>query len=244
MFERTMLRIGAVALTAGLITAVVFEVLHPARENPNDNPRVFAEYAGSGNWTTIHLGALAGALMLLGGLAALSESLRDGPAVQAAWARLAAASAIVAAAAYGVLQVVDGVALKRAVDAWAAASSDSRTEAFTAAESVRWIEYGLNSLTFSLVGLTLVLVGVALLAGDRFPRWLGVWAMAAGLAYLVRGLLVAYHGFAANPIGLVALILFGSWVLVMAVFMWRRGSRLNQEPSRHKSVTTPRPAGT
>jgi hypothetical protein len=243
MFERTLLRIGAVALTAGLITAVVFEVLHPAREDPNDNPLVFAEYAGSGNWTTIHLGALAGALMLLGGLAALSESLRGGPAVQAAWARLAAASAVVAAAAYGVLQVVDGVALKHAVDAWAAAPSDTKTAAFAAAESVRWIEYGLNSLTFSLVGLTLVLVGVALLTGDRFPRWQGVWALAAGIAYLVRGLLVAYHGFAANPSGLIALILFGSWVLVMAASMWRRGSRLNQEPTTSPQETA-RPAGT
>src|SRR4029450_11583912 len=101
MFERTMLRIGAVALTAGLIAAVVFEVLHPAREDPNDNPRVFAEYAGSGTWTTVHLGALAGALMLLGGLVALSESLRDGPAVQAAWARLAGAPAGVGAARVG-----------------------------------------------------------------------------------------------------------------------------------------------
>jgi hypothetical protein len=35
------------------------------------------------------------------------------------------------------------------------------------AHAVRWTEYGLNVLTFSLVGLALVLVGVALLAGDR-----------------------------------------------------------------------------
>ena len=38
---------------------------------------------------------------------------------------------------------------------------------------VRWTEYGLNALTFSLVGVTLVLTGVAVLFGDRFPRWLG-----------------------------------------------------------------------
>jgi hypothetical protein len=244
MFERAMLRIGAVALTAGLVAAAVFEVLHPAREDPNNNPLVFAEYARSSNWTTLHLGALAGALMLIGGLVALSESLRPGPAVAAAWARLAAAAAVAAAAAYGVLQVVDGVALKRAVDAWAAAASDTKTAAFAAAEAVRWIEYGLNSLTFSLVGLTLVLVGVALLTGDRFPRWQGVWAVAAGLAYLVRGLLVAYRGFAANPSGLVALVLFGSWVLVMAVFMWRRGSRLGEESMTARTREAATPAGT
>jgi len=101
---------------------------------------------------------------------------------------------------------------------------------------VRWIEYGLNSLTFSLVGLTLVLLSVALLTGDRFPRWLGVWAVAAGVAYLVRGLLVAYRGFAANPSGLIALVLFGSWALVTAALMWRRGSRLSVERT---AVATP-----
>jgi hypothetical protein len=241
MFERTMLRIGAVALTAGLIAAVIFELLHPSREDPNNNPRVFAEYAASGNWTTIHLGALAGALMLLGGLIALGESVREGRAVEAAWSRLATASAVVAAAAYGVLQMVDGVALKRAVDAWTAAPAAARTAAFAAAESVRWIEYALNSLTFCAVGLTMVLVGVALVTGDRFPGWLGLWAVAAGLAYLVRGLLVAYRGFAVNPSGLVALILFGSWALVMAVSMWRRGSRMSKKDStaREGKIATP-----
>src|ERR687885_62073 len=182
MYERAILRIGAVALVVGLIAAVVFEALHPAREDPNNNPRVFAEYAADGDWTTVHLGALAGALLIIGGLVALCASLGLGSALSAAWARLATAAAVASAAAYGVLQVVDGVALKRAVDAWAAAPSGEKSGAFTAAQTVRWTEYGLNALTFSLIGLTLVVTGVALLLGDRFPRWLGAWAVAAGLA--------------------------------------------------------------
>jgi hypothetical protein len=120
-----------------------------------------------------------------------------------------------------------------------AAPADGKTAVFAAAEAVRWIEYGLNSLTYSLVGLTLVLVGVALLAGDRFPRWLGAWAAAAGLAYVTKGLVVAYRGFAANPSGLVALVLFGLWVLIMAVFMWRRSSKLTKEstvPAAHRAA--------
>ena len=161
MYERSILRIGAVALVVGLMAAVVFEALHPAREDPNNNPRVFAEYAADGDWTTVHLGALAGALLIIGGLVALCASLGLGSALSAAWARLATAAAVASAAAYGVLQVVDGVALKRAVDAWATASAGEKTAAFAAAQSVRWIEYGLNSLTYSLVGLTLVLVAMA-----------------------------------------------------------------------------------
>jgi hypothetical protein len=237
MFERVVLRIGAVSFVAGLVAAVVFELLHPHRQDPNNNPLVFTEYAHAGDWITVHLGALAGALLLIGALVALCNSLGLGPAVPAAWARLATASAVTAAAAYGVLQVVDGVALKRAVDAWVAAPANGKTAAFAAAQAVRWTEYGLNALAFSLVGLTLILAGVALLAGDRFPRWLGAWAVAGGLAYVTRALVVAYRGFAHSSTGLIALILFGSWVLVMAVFMWRRASTLTKE------TTMPPPLG-
>jgi Domain of unknown function (DUF4386) len=229
MQERVMLRIGTVSLALGLALAVIFETLHPSRENPNDNPRVFAEYAHSSSWTTIHLGQLAGALLLIVGLAALSSSLALGRPVSAAWARLATGAAVAAAPAYGVLQVVDGVALKRAVDEWAAAPDDQRTAAFAAAQTVRWIEYGLNALTFSLVGLTLILIGVAMLTGDRFPRWAGGWAAAAGLAYLVKGLGVAYQGFAGGVTGLIALVLFGTWVLAAAWLMWRRASAVAKQ---------------
>jgi hypothetical protein len=90
----------------------------------------------------VHLGALAGALLLIGGLVALRKSLGLRPATSAAWARLATAAAVTAAAAYGLLQVVDGVALKRAVDARVAAAVADRTAAFVAAQTVRWIEYG------------------------------------------------------------------------------------------------------
>jgi hypothetical protein len=238
MFERTVLRIGAVSFAAGLAVAVVFELLHPSREDPDNNPLVFTEYARAGDWITVHLGALAGALLLIGALVALCASVGLGPAA-AAWARLAAASAVTAAAAYGVLQVVDGVALKRAVDAWVPAPAGGTSAAFAAAQAVRWAEYGLNALAFSLLGLTLVLAGVALLAGDRLPRWLGAWAAVAGLAEVIRGLVVAYRGFAHSSMGLIALILFRSWVLVMAVFMWRRATRLTKQTTVPPPVATP-----
>ena len=62
MFERAVLRIGAVSFVAGLAAAVVFELLHPSRQDPNDNLLVFTEYGHVGGWVTVHLGALAGAL--------------------------------------------------------------------------------------------------------------------------------------------------------------------------------------
>ena len=59
----------------------------------------------------------------------------------------------------------------------------------------------------------------------------------AGLAEVIRDLVVAYRGFAHSSMGLIALILFRSWVLVMAVFMWRRAARLTQQ------MTAPPPVG-
>ena len=42
------------------------------------------------------------------------------------------------------LQAVDGVALKWAVDAWASAPADREDPTFAAAESLRWTEYALQ----------------------------------------------------------------------------------------------------
>jgi hypothetical protein len=52
---------------------------------------------------------------------------------------------------------VDGIALKRAVDAWASAPADQHSAAFAAAEAVRWIEIAMNSFSFFLAGPTLFL---------------------------------------------------------------------------------------
>jgi hypothetical protein len=51
-----------------------------------------------------------------------------------------------AAAAITALQVVDGIALKWAVDTWAAApEGPEKTAAFAAANALRWTEYGFQS---------------------------------------------------------------------------------------------------
>jgi hypothetical protein len=39
-----------------------------------------------------------------------------------------------------------------------------------------------------------------------------------------QGLGVAFDGFAASLPGLVALVLFGTWIITMVVLMWRRSS--------------------
>jgi hypothetical protein len=75
---------------------------------------VFAEYAGSGIWTAVHIGQFVATAILLAGLFAVFFVLdvEDGPAM---WTgRFAAALTAVTLALYGLVMAVDGVALSTA----------------------------------------------------------------------------------------------------------------------------------
>ncbi len=117
----------------------------------------------------------------------------------------AAAAATVALIA--VNMAVDGVALKRAVDAWAAAEPAGRASRFAAAEAVRWLEWGVNSFFAILLGIALLTVAAGLLRqahlGTRV-RLAGVTGALAGVLLVVNGLAVGAHGFEPSALPLVA----------------------------------------
>ena len=223
--ERMTSRIGAVTLLLAVIVLVISTVLHPAHEDPMDNPVVFREYSQSELWIAVHLGQFLGFLLVIGGLVAVYYALTTRRGVGAAVARFGLAAAVTTGASFSILQAVDGIALKRAVDAWASASPDQQVAAFAAAETIRWIEIGVNSLSFSLVGLTLLLFGIAIALSSVYPRWVGAIAVAAGVANLIRGVEVSYRGFVPSVAALVAPALLAVWALVMVVLMWRASSR-------------------
>ena len=123
------------------------------------------------------------------------------------------------------LQAVDGVALKWAVDAWASAPADQETAAFAAAQALRWTEYALQSFSNILLGLTLILYGLAIALGTVYPRWLGWVAGGSGVAWIVHGLMVPYIGLFDSISRGVAQVLMFLWAFVMAFAMWRKSSR-------------------
>jgi hypothetical protein len=203
----------------------ISEIFHPSREDPMDFPAVFTEYAQSNVWTTVHLGEYFGFLLLLGGLVALYYSVSARPGAGAGLAPFGLAAAVATAASFTVLQAVDGVTLRYAVDAWASAPAPQKTAAFAAAEVARWTEIGMNSLLFFLAGLTLFLFGLAIALGRVYPRWVGLMAAISGAAFMYDGVVVvAYEGFVPSIVKKVGLLLLAVWAFVMAVLMWRNGS--------------------
>jgi hypothetical protein len=73
--------------------------------------------------------------------------------------------------------------------------------------AVRWIEIGINSLSFYLLGLTLFVYGLALALGAIYPRWVGWIGGAAGAALIYNSaVVVAYKGFVTSISGMVGLL--------------------------------------
>jgi hypothetical protein len=143
MTERALLRLSASLLLAGSILLQVVTAFHPSREDPNDHPAVFAEYADAGAWEAVHFGQFGAALIVVAGLVVLYRVLDVSAGARLpVLAQLALAGAIATAAAVAVLQAIDGVALKQAVDSWASASGAGKANAFHDAEVVRWTEWG------------------------------------------------------------------------------------------------------
>jgi len=117
MADRNLLRLSATLLFIGELLFLLVAIFHPSRENPNNHPAVFAEYASSANWTAVHLGQFVFMAVLLAGLLVLFFALDVRSGIPGWVGRFAAVSVVVAFALYGVVQAVDGVALKQAVDA-------------------------------------------------------------------------------------------------------------------------------
>ena len=110
-----------------LVTAVA-GFLHPEGPDPNDHQAIFAVYAASNSWTAVHLGQFVGMVIIILGLGALFFAL-DPPRGAGFWLdRMGLFTAGAALALYAVLQAVDGVALKQAVNAWASAGNGDKAD--------------------------------------------------------------------------------------------------------------------
>jgi hypothetical protein len=231
--DRTSLRLPATLLLAGQLLYIVVTQFH-ADGDANNHPAVFAEYAGSGIWTAVHVGQFAATAILLAGLFALFFAL-DVRAEAASWAaRFGAASAVVTLALYGVVMAVDGVALKQAVDAWVTAPDAEKAARFASAEAVRWIEWGARSYQNFALGLALLLLAAAVAQAAWAPRPMAYLMGLSGLTYWLQGWVAGSEGFTqTHTIAIVlAWVLNLAWMVWLVVAAWRKQAVEPAPPGR------------
>lgn len=218
------LRLAAGLLLIGVVISALSGVFHAEGADPNDHRNVFMIYAASQSWTAVHLGQFIGMAVITSGLLALHFALgaRDG---QGLWLnRFALLSAGVAVALYGVLQAVDGVGLKHAVDAWASAADADKTVRFEAAETVRWLEWAMRSYHSFVFGLALIFFGIVIVLLRPVSRLIGYLMAISGLCYFVQGWIIGTNGFSsANQIptllGIVLVVAWTVWLFIAALRM-------------------------
>ena len=221
--ERNPLRLAAVLVLAGVLVTAVAGFLHPEGADANDHQVIFAVYAASHSWTAVHLGQFVGMVIIIFGLGALFFAL-DPPGGPALWlGRMGLLTAGAALALYAVLQAVDGVGLKQAVNAWASAGTSDKAVRFASAETVRWLEWAVRSYQSYVFGLSLILFGAAIaVVAGRVPRPIGYLMALSGLCYLAQGWIIGTSGFSsANQIptllGIILVVAWSVWLLVAAL---------------------------
>ena len=216
---RIPLRFAASLLLGGQLAYIAVTQLH-AGGHANDHHEIFETYAHNDIWGAVHVGQFGSMALLLGGLIVLAFVL-DRESGPARWfSRLGAAAAGATLALYGVLQAVDGVALKQAVSAWASAPESEQAARFAAAESIRWLEWAMRSYQDFALGLTLVLFAGASLASQQLPRALGPVIALSGIAYLAQGWIAGTEGFSSAQS--VAIVL--GWVFSLFWMIWLTAS--------------------
>ncbi|HEU4444583.1 MAG TPA: DUF4386 family protein [Nitrososphaeraceae archaeon] len=228
-FERPMLRIGSVAFLAGLVIIIVSTLFHASQEDPTNHPLVFAEYAQSDPWIAAHIGQFAGVMLVFaGGFVALFRLLvksESGTASALAWFGLV--TAILVASTFTILQAVDGITLKIAVDTWYAippSDNEEKAIAFRVAEGIRWTEIGINSYFRMLQGAVALIFGVAIAMSNLLSRWIGGFGIFAGAATIIAGVGVAYVGFSSSlaVMSVLSTVTSFAWLAVLGIFMWRK----------------------
>jgi hypothetical protein len=220
--ERNPLRLAAALLLAGVLVTAIAGFLHPEGADANNHESIFAIYAASQSWTAVHLGQFIGMGIITCGLVALFFALDAREGVELWLNRLALLLAGIALALYAVLQAVDGVGLKQAVNAWAAAANGDKAMRFDAAETIRWLEWAVRSYHSYVFGLALVMFGVVIVVLRTISRLVGYLMTLSGLCYLAQGWIIGTSGFSsANQIptllGIVSILVWSIWLFIAAL---------------------------
>jgi hypothetical protein len=222
MRERLLLRFGAICAVLGTVFTVSGGAYH------GDLPESGIEAALSfvaprHDWALVHLSVIVGVLLWVGALVALSSSILHGSGW--AFARLGAAFAYVGATIHVVFFSIDGYALKRIADAWAAAPPAEKANLLRAGDLVLLLQNSqfVSAIAF-LPGLPYVPFGLAVGFSRIYPVWRGWVGVIVGTGVLFTGM-TRFVGldFVPDP------VLFGVfglgvslWMMAVGVLMWRR----------------------
>ncbi|WP_374970589.1 hypothetical protein [Terrabacter sp. BE26] len=239
--DRALLRLAAVLLISGFLIFFVVSLFHAGTADPNSHRAVFAQYAASSSWIAVHLGIFAGFAAMVLGVYLLFSLFRDGrPAIELS-AQVGLVCTGVALGLTAARYAVDGVVLKRAVDAWVATPAPLKPGRFAAAEAVRALEEALSSYQGIVLGVAMVLLAVLIIVTRRITRPVGYLLGVAGIASVASGWILGTDGFAMQgsvptQFGQACIFAAGIWLLART---WRTPSATPQPLPEQRADVEP-----
>lgn len=194
--------LSAALLGAGFVVGGFATAFHPGGIDPNNHPLVFVQYAHTTGWTADHLVWFVSTTLTIAGLLVLIDALNLNSGLARLATRIGMAVGSAAIAMTALRDAVDGVVLKRAVDAWVSAPAGEQAARYASAEVARWMEEASASYQYFLVGLTMLVLATLIVWSGRVPRPIGFLFATSGLASFIVGWILGEAGFAqegANP---------------------------------------------
>jgi hypothetical protein len=212
--DRVVTRLGAAAAMLGAVIAVVFNLLHPRSGDVGSAAEEVRLATEEGIWRFDHYMLAWTSVLLLFALVVIARSFTREPA--ASWGRVALPFGIGSTSILLVAIVIDGFAVAEAGELADAA----------VAEAVAYVAGGIFlALIGSLFGITPIVFGAAVLAGDDYPKWLGWAAVVAGLIGLLAASIIFFDGFSSfttNVLFPISSLLFTVWVGMMGYMLWQK----------------------
>jgi hypothetical protein len=221
--HRILLRIGAVGAILGAVVSVAAGMGFGNLTNAVGPEQVLRSIAARppGYWPAVHLAFIIGALLWIGAFIALAASSSRDVSWALGW--LGAAAIIVGGAVHIIDSSISGVGLAALADAWASAPASDQAELLRVGDTLLYALNGTwRSVHSYFHGLPFILAGLAVVAGGRYPAWLGWVGVAGGTASLAGGVLQFLGAIpGAERLVIVPAQVVSLWMVAMGVLMWR-----------------------
>jgi hypothetical protein len=170
-----------------------------------------------------HLGWFVETAIFIAGLVVLLYALNLPHGVPRLAARIGIVSAGVALGLIALRYAVDGIVLKRAIDAWISAPEAEKAARFASAETARWLEEAAASYQGFVLGFALILLAALIVWTARIPRPIGYLLALGGVGCLAAGWVLGEAGFAPDGalptlVGQLSPLIASVWLVISA---WR-----------------------
>ena len=222
------LRFGGLCAIVGAVLSVAAGIGFRNLTNQNDAQDILEILAARSplTWSLTHLGFIAGTLLWVFALIALSWTLIEGRS----WAlgRLGAAAVILGGAIHILYSSVNGYAFTTLAQSWRDPSTDASALVIIGDAVRRVLGGGWAATLMMFHGAPFVLYGLAVATSPRYPSWLGWLGVAGGAGSILAGVALLFGKYLISLwLPVVFAVVISVWMVIVGVRMWTHARELD-----------------